>query len=60
MIEMMVDYMLGPIGNKISAFYLDHQTVINSLVVGATLIQLYIKRDNQTNSESKTVLNEQS
>ncbi len=51
MVEMFVDYALGPHGRYLSDLYQEHQFVVNSIVVGIALFKLFsTKRKNITAS----------
>ncbi|MDQ0207709.1 hypothetical protein [Alkalicoccobacillus murimartini] len=47
MVQFMVDSMLGPYGKIVSTFYLEHQFIINSVVVGIGMVGLFKKRKKQ-------------
>ncbi|MCM2677198.1 hypothetical protein [Alkalicoccobacillus plakortidis] len=56
MIQFMVDSMLGPYGKMVSTFYLDHQLIINSFVVGIGMISLIKKRKKQETTTTSNSL----
>ncbi|WP_169315495.1 hypothetical protein [Amphibacillus jilinensis] len=48
MIEALLDFALGPFGRSISQFYIDHQFLFNSIVVGSALIFLFRKYNHKS------------
>jgi hypothetical protein len=53
MIETFVDYALGPHGRYLSELYLDHQLLVNTIVIGIAMYKLFFSKRKQ-NAE-KTV-----
>ncbi|WP_179106528.1 hypothetical protein [Terribacillus halophilus] len=48
MVEMMLDFMLGPL-RGISAFYINHQMIFNGVIIGGVFLKIFMKKkQNQT------------
>lgn len=52
MVQFMVDSMLGPYGKMISNWYLDHQMMINTLVLAIALYKRFQRRSRPTATEA--------
>ncbi|WP_175631955.1 hypothetical protein [Virgibacillus siamensis] len=44
MIEVILDFMLGPFWRAVGDFYFQHQMILNSIVVGAALCNIFFKK----------------
>ncbi len=52
MVDQLLDVMLGPF-RGISQFYIEHQLIFNTIIVGIAIYQLYIKRKQGRNASVK-------
>ncbi|GGB33005.1 hypothetical protein GCM10011409_08060 [Lentibacillus populi] len=52
MVDALLDFMLGSVGRSIGDFYVEHQVIFNSIVVGLALIGIVMKRKRNTENES--------
>lgn len=55
MVEMFLEFSLGPHGEFLRGLYREHQLVINSIIVGAVVYQLvFRKKKTEGNKASQT------
>lgn len=52
MIDQFLDAMLGPF-RGISQFYIEHQLIFNTIIVGIAIYQLYMKKKKERNASAK-------
>ncbi|WP_174614828.1 hypothetical protein [Virgibacillus ihumii] len=53
MTEMVLDFVLGPFWQAVGDFYFQHQMILNSIVVGAALCNIFFrKRKSEAGSQS--------
>ncbi|GAA0609618.1 hypothetical protein GCM10009001_28770 [Virgibacillus siamensis] len=53
MVEIVLDFVLGPFWRAVGDFYFQHQMILNSMVVGAALLNIFFrKRKTQRESEA--------
>ncbi|MFB5661263.1 hypothetical protein [Alteribacillus sp. HJP-4] len=50
MVEMMLDFMLGPM-RGIGSFYYEYQHIFNPIVIGAAVIKIFFNRKNKHTAE---------
>lgn len=43
MVEMMLDFMLGPL-RGVSAFYFEHQLIFNGIIIGGVFLNLLTRK----------------
>lgn len=55
MVEIVLDFVLGPFWRTVGDFYFQHQMILNSIVVGAALCNIFLKRKKvQHESEARS------
>ncbi|WP_339210519.1 hypothetical protein NSQ41_17615 [Aeribacillus sp. FSL K6-8210] len=51
MIESIIDFILGPYGRMVSDFYIEHQFIINSIVLAVAFYKLFKNKSKGVCSE---------
>lgn len=52
MVDQLLDVLMGPF-RGVSQFYIEHQLIFNTVIVGLAIYQLYIKRKKERNASVK-------
>lgn len=54
MVEMFLEFSLGPHGKFLRELYREHQLIVNSIVVGVVVYQLFFRKQKKDNTEMET------
>ncbi|WP_143415757.1 hypothetical protein [Geobacillus sp. E263] len=52
MIEKILDFVLGPYGRMVGDFYIEHQLLINTIVVGTALASKFYLKQRKPSTQS--------